>query len=203
MPYGHKIRTVARLALLAAAVLIGGDDVELSLADGLSFGAGGTGAFMLLVSVAAAETAITHQPPTTLQAGLPGHPGGGSLTGLFQSGGWLGGFAAGFLGSGLLGLLFGRGLVGELGSIPSYFGLAFQLALLAMLGRLIWTRWRSGDAIGVGTLSPRQLADPYLRSRDDLHGGRDTSSSGHDAIEPDAAPLGACSSDVSDQGGER
>jgi hypothetical protein len=187
---------------VTVALLIGGDDADLSLADGLSFGAGGTGALMLLSSAAAAETAVTRQSPTSLQAGLPGHPAG-SLTGLFQSGGWLGGFAAGFLGSGLLGLLFGRGLVGELGSVPSYFGLAFQLALLAMLGRLIWTRWRGGDAGGAGTLSPRQLADPYLRSRDDLHGGRDLSSRGHDAIEPDTAQPTTRFPEVTDPGGER
>lgn len=166
-----------------AALLIGGD-ADWSLADGLSFGGGGTGAFMLLFSAAAAEALGVDQ--ASAQAGVPTYPGG-TLTGLFQSGGWLGGFAAGFLGSGLLGVLFDRGLVGELGSIPSYFGLAFQLLLLAMLCRLIWTRWRGGDASASGVLSPRQLADPYLRSRDDLHGSSERSSNGNSAITPDDA----------------
>jgi hypothetical protein len=152
---------------------------------------------MVLVSAAAAETVVPDQSAASLQAGSSTYPGG-SLTGLFQSGGWLGGFAAGFLGSGFLGLLFGRGLIGELGSIPSYFGLAFQLALLAMLCRLIWTRWRGGDGAGTGTLSPRQLAAPYLRSRDDLHAGRDLWSGGYDADEPDPAPSGDRSSEVTD-----
>jgi hypothetical protein len=41
----------------------------------------------------------------------------------------------------------------------------FQLALIAMLGRLIWTWWRD-DKTGLGAdLSPRQLADAYGRPR--------------------------------------
>lgn len=195
----RRVQTLARLAALIAALLIGGDEAELSLVDGLSSGARGTGALVLLVSAAAAETAGASQ--ARAQAGPPVYPGG-SLTGLFQSGGWLGGFAAGFLGSGLLGVLFGRGLVGELGSIPSYFGLAFQLVLLAMLCRLIWTRWRRGGAERGGALSPRQLADPYLRSRDDLHGGRDRSSSGYDGSEPDTASPPVSSPEISDLSGK-
>jgi hypothetical protein len=193
---------LARLAALTAALVVGSDGADSSLAEGLRFGAGGAGAFMLLVSAAAADTAVTSHSSMSLQAGAPAYHGG-SLTGLFRSGGWLGGFAAGFLGCGLLGLLFGRGLLGQLGTMPSYFGLAFQLALWAMLCRLIWTRWRGGDAAGAGTLSPRQLADPYLRSRDDLHGGRDQSANGYNAIEPDTAAPGARSSEVTDPGGER
>jgi hypothetical protein len=202
VPYVHRVQTLARLLLLTAAMLMGGDDADVSLADGLSFGVGGAGALMLLVSAAAAQTAVTGESAMSLQAVAPAHPGG-SLTGLFQSGGWLGGFAAGFLGCGVLGLLFGRGLVGQLGSIPSYFGLIFQLALWAMLCRLIWTRWHGGDAGGAGTLSPRQLAAPYLRSRDDLHGGRDQSARGYGADEPDTPPRGVCTPDVTDPGGER
>jgi hypothetical protein len=37
-----------------------------------------------------------------------------------------------------------------------------------MLCWLIWTRWRGGESADLAALSPRQLADPYLRSRDDL-----------------------------------
>ena len=79
--------------------------------------------------------------------------------------GCFGGFAAGFLGSGVLGLLFGHGLVGELGSVASVVGLIFQLALIALLCWLIWTWWSGRNAPAFAGLSPRQLADPYLRSR--------------------------------------
>ena len=60
---------------------------------------------------------------------------------MFNRGDLIGGFAAGFLGSGVIGLLFGHGVVGELGGVASVLGLLFQLALIAMLARLIWTWW--------------------------------------------------------------
>jgi hypothetical protein len=147
---------------------MGADDADVRLADGLSFGAGGSAAFVLFASAATADT-MTGHASVAVQTGPQIYPGG-SLDGLFKSGGILGAFAAGFLGSGLLGLLFGRGLFGGIGGVASYLGLLFQLALLVLLCRLIWTRWRGGDAAGAGALSPRQLADNYLRTRDDLHG---------------------------------
>ncbi len=187
---------------MTAALLMGAEDADARLADGLSFGGGESGVYISSPIMAApAETAMARQASMTAQVGPSPYPGG-SLSGLFNSGGLLGGFAAGFLGSGLLGLLFGRGLFGELGSVPSYLGLIFQLALLALLCRLIWTRWRGGDAAGAAALSLRQLADPYLRSRDDLRAGLDPSMGGDDAIETDTVPARR-RSEVTETRGER
>jgi predicted lipid-binding transport protein (Tim44 family) len=166
------------LAALAAAVLIGSDSAEAQLAGESGFGAAALSAFTSLGSVAT-ETSERSESNSGREASLSGRLAlaaqvgpqtfsGGSLSGLFNRGGLLGGFAAGFLGCGLLGILFGRGLFGDLGGASSYVGLIVQLALLAMLCWLIWTRWRGGDAADLAALSPRQLADPYLRSRDDL-----------------------------------
>jgi predicted lipid-binding transport protein (Tim44 family) len=173
---------------VTAALLMGAEDADARLADGLIFGTGESGAVVSsLAMTRTAEAATGRHVAMTAQIGHTPYPGG-SLNGLFNRGGLLGGFAAGFLGSGLLGLLFGRGLFGELGGVASYLGLVVQLALLAMLGRLIWTRWRSGDAAGAGVRSPRQLADPYLRSRDDLYAGREPSADFEHAMEQDAEP---------------
>lgn len=163
-------QAITRLAALTAALLIGADDAEVQLVDGTSYGAGGSSAFTSLVSAAAAEPVMVRQAPLMAQAAPQAYPGG-SLSGLFKGGGILGGFAAGFLGSGVLGLLFGRGLFGELGGVASYVGLFCQFALLVTLCWLIWTRWRSGAAADAAARSPRQLADAYLRSRDNLHSG--------------------------------
>ncbi len=182
------------------ALLMGADDADARPAQGAVSGVGGAGTLMLLGSAAAAEQATAGHAPILAQIGPTPFPAG-SLRGLFNSGGLLGAFAAGFLGSGLLGLLFGRGLFGELGSAPSYLGLIFQLALLALLCRLIWTRWHAGDAAGVSALSPRQLADAYLRSRDDLHGGLDPSILANGATDTDAKP-GTRRSEVTDPRGE-
>ena len=175
MPSIRWVQYVARVTALLA-LLFGADDLDARAANGLSMG-GGSHAF---VSIAAAATAVTPEAP--VQATPPGNSGG-TLSGLFSRGGWLGGFAAGFLGSGLLGVLFGRGLIGGLGGVASYVGLLCQIVLLAMLCRLIWTLWRGGDTAGAAGLSPRQLADPYLRSRGDLHGGLDSGGNGGSAPE--------------------
>jgi len=93
---------------------------------------------------------------------------GGSLGGLFNRPGLLAGFAAGFLGAGPLGLLFGHGLFGGLGGVPSFLGLSFQLALLVMLGRLIWTWWNGRNVPVFAGLSLRQQAEAYWHSRNEL-----------------------------------
>jgi predicted lipid-binding transport protein (Tim44 family) len=200
------VQTFTRLAALMVALLVGADDAEVRVVDGMRLVHGwrlSDVAFGSLVTAAAAETAITRQAqidPTTGAPDSPAYPGG-SLTGLFRGGGLLGGFAAGFLGSGVLGLLFGRGLFGELDGPASYFGLLCQLALLMTLCWLIWTRWNGGDAAEPGARSPRQLADAYLRSRDDLHPG--PAASIDDVIESDRkqqAPSSAFTETHSDCG---
>jgi hypothetical protein len=158
------LQSVTRLVALAAALLVGADEADARVAGGLNVDAP---AALVRASLVAAESGWTRRGVSLAQMS----PSGGSLSDLFHRGGLLGGFAAGFLGSGLLGLLFGRGLVGELGGVPSYLGLLFQLALVLLLGRLIWSRWHQVDLVGVAGLSPRQLADPYLRSRDDVRAG--------------------------------
>ncbi len=97
-------------------------------------------------------------------AAQPTYPGG-SLGDLFKRGDLIGGFAAGLLGAGAIGLLFGHGVVGELSGFASVLGLICQLALIAMLARLIWTWWRDDKAHALADLSPRQLADAYGRPR--------------------------------------
>ena len=99
-------------------------------------------------------------------AAQSGYPAG-SLGGLFSRPGLIGGFAAGFLGAGIFGLLFGHGLTGELSGVPSIFGLVFQFALLLAFGSLIWAWWRADKAAAVAQLSPRQLADAYERARNE------------------------------------
>jgi predicted lipid-binding transport protein (Tim44 family) len=97
-------------------------------------------------------------------AAQPAYPAG-SLGGLFSRPGLIGGFAAGFLGAGIFGLLFGHGVIGELSGVPSILGLIFQFALLFALGWLVRAWWRADKAATVA--SPRQLADAYERARNE------------------------------------
>lgn len=160
------LETVARLVALMVALLMGAEEADARVVGGMDLG---SPAALIRTSVTAAEGGLTRRAAWAQLS-----PAGGSLSDFFRRGGLLGGFAAGFLGSGLLGLLFGRGLLGGLSGVPSYLGLLFQLALVVMLGRLIWTRWHHIDFAGVSGVSPRHLADPYLRSREDVHAGLDS-----------------------------
>jgi hypothetical protein len=161
-------QSATRLAALTVVLLIGADESDARPANGMTLDRGASSTFISFPVMAAAADSVGALAPRMKAQIVPSYQGG-SLSGLFNRGGMLGGFAAGFLGSGLLGVLFGRGLLNGLGGVPSYLGLIFQIALLLMLVRLIWTRWCSDGALTPASLSPRQLADPYLRSRDDLH----------------------------------
>jgi predicted lipid-binding transport protein (Tim44 family) len=46
--------------------------------------------------------------------------------------------AAGFLGAGLFGLLFGHGFLGGVGGFLSFIGLIFQLGLIALIAMFLW-----------------------------------------------------------------
>ena len=180
------LRSLAAFAALAVALLLGAEDADARLEGGPNLSQSTEGALLAPPLDAPALAVIAANDHVT--AGSSSYPGG-SLGGLFNRPGLLGGFAAGFLGSGVLGLLFGHGLVGELGSVASVLGLIFQLALIALLCRLIWTWWSGRNAPAFAGLSPRQLADPYLRSRQDFlpdieapPGAHDIAAENHQAI---------------------
>jgi len=156
------LRSLAAFVALAVALLLWAEDADARLQGGPSIGSSAEGTLLAPPVAAPALAVIAANDHAT--AGSSSYPGG-SLGGLFNRPGLIGGFAAGFLGSGVLGWLFGHGFVGELGSVASVLGLIFQLALILLLCRLIWTWWSGRNAPAFAGLSPRQLADPYLRSR--------------------------------------
>ena len=60
--------------------------------------------------------------------------------------GLLGGLAAGFLGAGLLGMLFGGGMFGGIGGLSSIFGLILQIGLIVLLVRFAMSWWQRRHA---------------------------------------------------------
>jgi predicted lipid-binding transport protein (Tim44 family) len=78
------------------------------------------------------------QPGAAARPGTPAQQPGG----FFNRPGLLGGLAAGFLGAGLLGMLFGNGLFGGLGGLASMFGLLLQIGLVAIVGYMAWNWWQ-------------------------------------------------------------
>ena len=117
------LRSLATFAALAIALLLWAEDADARLEGAPSVGKSAAGTFLTPQAAAPALAVIAANDHAT--AGSSSYPGG-SLGGLFSRPGVLGGFAAGFLGSGVLGLLFGHGLVGELGSVASVLGLGLS-----------------------------------------------------------------------------
>jgi hypothetical protein len=182
------VRSLAALFAFALALLTWADEADASHQSASRHGDGAAAIAALPPSAAVPRlfriAAVDHP-----MAGQPPNPG--SLGGLFNRRGLTGGFAAGFLGAGPLGFLFGHGLTGELGGVASYVGLAVQLALIAMLVWLIWSWWTGRNQPAFSGLSPRQLADPYLRTRHELspefHPSADDDDDGVDAEHPRGA----------------
>lgn len=74
----------------------------------------------------------------------------GARPGLFGGrgfgGGLFGGIAAGFLGAGLFGLLFGQGFFGGMAGFASIIGLFLQVVLVVIVARLIFAWWQRRNA---------------------------------------------------------
>jgi hypothetical protein len=160
LPRARWLGSLLTFAILAFAFLVWAEEADARLAGRTRLAADETAV------EASRLAAIEARVDDSACAAQPAYPVG-SLGGLFSRPGLIGGFAAGFLGAGVFGLLFGHGMIGELGSFPSMFGLLLQVALLLMLGRLIWTWWRADKAAAMAKLSPRQLADAYGRARNE------------------------------------
>jgi len=160
LPRARWLRSLLTFAVLAFALLsVEEADARLAGRTRLTTAESVIGSSRL----AAVDARADEVSPCAAQPAYPV----GSLGGLFSRPGLIGGFAAGFLGAGVFGLLFGHGMIGELSSFPSILGLLLQVALLFMLGRLIWTWWRADKAAAMAKPSPRQLADTYGRMRNE------------------------------------
>jgi predicted lipid-binding transport protein (Tim44 family) len=137
---------LALFSMLAAVALVAAD-ANARAGGGSSFGSRGTRTFS---PPAATQTAPNTAAPierSMTQRGAPAVPATSPTTGgWFGRPGLLGGLAAGFLGAGLLGLLFGHGLFGGLAGFASIFGLLLQLLLIFFVARLIWGWWQRRNA---------------------------------------------------------
>jgi len=151
-----RFRPLLALCALAAMLALTVADADARAGRGGSFGSRGSQTFSAPPSTNTAQGARPIERSMT-QPGQPGgtfaqrpatSPGGG----FFNRPGFLGGMFAGFLGAGLLGMLFGHGLTGGLGGFASMLGLLLQIGIIAVVGYLLWTWWqrRSQPAMAGG-----------------------------------------------------
>jgi predicted lipid-binding transport protein (Tim44 family) len=158
MRFGLSFRPLiafcALLAVLAVAV------VDADARSRVSFGSRGSKTFTAPPTTQTAPNqarpvertmAQPSQPATPATAGAAARPPA-PAGGLLSRPGILGGFAAGFLGAGLIGLLLGHGLTGGLGGFASILGLLLQVGLVVGVGYMLWSWWqrRSQPALAGG-----------------------------------------------------
>jgi predicted lipid-binding transport protein (Tim44 family) len=137
--------TFRKLAAVLAVTLAFGmltTSADARAGGGYSAGSRGSRTFSAPPSTSTAPSVSPMQRSVT-QPTRPGTvgaaPAGG---GFFSRPGLLGGLAAGFLGAGLFGMLFGHGLFGGLGGFASLLGLILQIGLVVLIGRFLWNMWQ-------------------------------------------------------------
>jgi len=160
--FGFKFRPLLALLAITAALTLAVTDADARAGRGFSFGSRGSQTFSAPPSTATSPTTRPIERSMT-QPNQPGsfgqRPGLAPTGGFFGRPGFLGGLFAGFLGAGLLGLLFGHGLMGGLGGFASVLGLLLQIGLVVLVGRLIWNWWqRRGQPAFAGGPSMRDYA---------------------------------------------
>jgi predicted lipid-binding transport protein (Tim44 family) len=156
-----RFRPVFVVFALAATLAFAATEAMARPGGGGSAGSRGSRTFSAPPATTTAPTARPMERSMT----QPGQPGAAQrapapsspLGGFFNRPGFLGGLFAGFLGAGLLGMLFGHGLFGGLGGLASMFGLLLQIGIIVIVARLLWNWWQRRN-------QPALASGPALRN---------------------------------------
>jgi predicted lipid-binding transport protein (Tim44 family) len=134
-------QAIAVVLALAIPTLSAVTPADARIGGGFSSGSRGSRTFSMPPRT---STAPGTAQPFNRTYGQPASPSFGPSGGLFNrpGGGLLRGLAAGFLGAGLFGLLFGGGLFSGIGGLSSILGLLLQLVLIVFLVRLAMSWWQ-------------------------------------------------------------
>jgi predicted lipid-binding transport protein (Tim44 family) len=149
------IRTIAIVMSVAVPLAITIDAADARVGGGGSSGSRGSRTYSAPPSTTTAPGTAQPMNRSFTQPGTPGvgAPAAGAANkgGFFNRPGMgmLGGLAAGFLGAGLLGMLFGGGLFSGIGGFSSILGLLLQIVLIVFLVRMAMSWWHR-----------RQMAEP-------------------------------------------
>jgi predicted lipid-binding transport protein (Tim44 family) len=152
-----RFRPLLALCAVAAVLAFAMTDADARAGRGGSFGSRGGQTFSAPPSTATSPSARPIERSMT-QPSQPGGtlaqrpPASSPVGGFLNRPGFLGGLFAGFLGAGLLGMLFGHGFLGGLGGVASMLGLMLQIGIVVMIGYLVWMWWqrRSQPALASG-----------------------------------------------------
>ena len=143
------VRAIAVVLSLAVPLVIAISSADARIGGGGSSGSRGSRTFSAPPSTTTAPGTAAPMNRTFTQPGSPGMgapAAAGARGGFFNRPGLLGGLAAGFLGAGLLGMLFGGGMFSGLGGLSSIFGLILQIGLIIIVVRLAMSWWQRRQA---------------------------------------------------------
>jgi predicted lipid-binding transport protein (Tim44 family) len=128
---------------LALPLMLAASTADARIGGGISSGSRGARTFSAPPSTSTAPGSAQPFNRTMTQPGSPGI--GAPATGGFFSrpGGMLRGLAAGFLGAGLLGMLFGGGMFSGIGGMSSILGLILQIGVIVIVVRMAMSWWQS------------------------------------------------------------
>ena len=147
-----SVAVAATFAISAADARVGG---------GGSSGSRGGKTFSAPPSTSTAPNAAQPMNRTMTQPGSPGMAGPAAAGAAAKGGffnkpgmGMLGGLAAGFLGAGLLGMLFGGGMFSGLGGLSSIIGLILQVGLIIIVVKLAMMWWQRRHATASAFAGP-------------------------------------------------
>lgn len=141
------VRAIAVVVSLAVPLAMAISSADARVGGGSSSGSRGSRTFSAPPSTTTAPGTAQPMNRTFTQPGSPGMgtaaaAGGAAKGGFFNRPGLLGGLAAGFLGAGLLGMLFGGGMFSGLGGLSSIFGLILQIGLILIVVKLAMSWWQ-------------------------------------------------------------
>jgi predicted lipid-binding transport protein (Tim44 family) len=140
------VQAIAVILALALPVVAVVSSADARVGGGFGSGSRGTRTFAPPPSTSTAPGGAQPLNRTFTQPGSPGigapAAAGGGFFNRLGGRGMLGGLAAGFLGAGLLGMLFGGGMFGGLGGLSSIFGLILQIGLIFIVVRLAMSWWQ-------------------------------------------------------------
>jgi hypothetical protein len=151
---GGLVRVIAAVFSLALPLLLTVSAADARVGGGISSGSRGARTFSAPPSTSTAPgTAQPFNRSITQPNGTSAPSGGGFFN---QPGrGLLGGLAAGFLGAGLLGMLFGGGMFSGIGGFSSLLGMILQIGLIVFLVRMAMSWWQRRNAPAyAGAVSP-------------------------------------------------
>jgi len=141
------VQAIAVALALALPLIVAVSSADARIGGGASSGSRGARTFSAPPST---PTAPNTAQPFNRTITQPSSPGLGTAAGggFFNRPGMgmLGGLAAGFLGAGLLGMLFGGGMFGGIGGLSSIIGLIIQIGLIIVVVRLAMSWWQRRHA---------------------------------------------------------